>query len=492
MKSRWRTHAVIIILMDQLLLLIGYAISVFMIFGTTIPEHNVTALRDTLPLAAMIGFFLLAVYGTYSDRYRPLRETLTNLTAAVGILAVSVAALAFFNRGFAFPRSILVMAPVLQLSLLYIWHGLGHFHLRKSRGVFQLLVVGNDYLPGSFLRKIEGSVLGNRQIKVIKLGVAAPAETGNINDMKSMNPIAYEGSLGISTAIDHDTLNNTAKLNSIGMLIDQSKLEFDGILLMSSISHEIRQEYVRYCAEIGKLLLYLPKPEDVLLTGAEMLQFADVPVMSVEQVSPRLELKWVKRIFDIVFSLIAFLISSPFIFITAMLVKLSGAGPVFFVQERVTKNGKTFTLVKFRTMVHHAEKSTGPVLSSKNDPRITPVGRFLRKSRFDELPQLWNILCGHMSLVGPRPERPVFVEQFEKELPGYNLRHSVQAGLTGMAQVYGNYSTSAADKLVFDLVYIRDWSLWLDLQIVLKTVTAVFRRDAAEGIEQEDNEINEA
>jgi lipopolysaccharide/colanic/teichoic acid biosynthesis glycosyltransferase len=140
-------------------------------------------------------------------------------------------------------------------------------------------------------------------------------------------------------------------------------------------------------------------------------------------------------------------------------------------------------------MVQHAETKTGPVLSVRNDPRVTPVGRFLRKSRLDELPQLWNILCGDMSLVGPRPERPMFVEQFEREMPGYHLRHAVRSGLTGLAQVYGNYATSAGDKLIFDLIYIRDWSLLMDLQIVLRTVTAVFRREASEGIALPEEEV---
>jgi len=192
-----------------------------------------------------------------------------------------------------------------------------------------------------------------------------------------------------------------------------------------------------------------------------------------------------KRLFDILFSLAALLLVSPFFLLTILLVRISGPGPVFFIQERITRDNQIFRLIKFRTMVQHAESKSGPVLSIRNDPRITSVGRFLRKSRLDELPQLWNILRGDMSLVGPRPERPVFVEKFSREMPGYQLRHAVRAGLTGLAQVHGNYSTVAGDKLVFDLIYIRDWSLLLDMQIMLRTVTAVFRREAAEGIEEE-------
>ncbi len=442
MKSKWRASAVLEILVDQLLIAAGYGISLWIKFGTTIPEHNMAALRDTLPLAAVAGFFLLAVYGAYADRYRPLRDTLVNLAAAVSLLAIGVSALAFFLRGFAFPRSVLVLSPLIHMILLSIWHGFNHMLRRRRRGVFRLLAIGGPAISQELLAKMERSLLGNRLISLEKcLEDAEPMDTSNP---------AFEG--------------------------------MDGILMLQGTSDSLRREMARYCAKTGMTLLCMPNPEDVLLSGSGLHQFGDVPVLAMEPSGGRQDLQWLKRLFDVLFSAMALLVSLPFQLLTILLVRLSGPGPIFFVQERVTKDGQVFRLIKFRTMVKDAEGRTGPVLSVRNDPRITPVGRFLRKSRLDELPQLWNILKGDMSLVGPRPERPVFVERFEREMPGYRLRHGVRAGLTGMAQVYGNYATTAGDKLVFDLLYIRDWSLLLDMQIILRTVTAVFRRDASEGI----------
>ncbi len=463
MKSRWRTYAILEILVDQVLLAAGYALGVWLKFGTAIPEHNVTALRDTLPLAAVFGFILLAVYGVYADRYRPLRETFLNLAAAVGLLAIGVSALAFFLRGFAFPRSVLIMAPLIQLTLLSCWHGFNHLRRRKQRGVFRVLVIGDIPASAELLKKMERSVLGNQQLKMAgwvpmeAVNLEMSVESGFDGTVKSGFSAGFEAA--------------------------------DGILLLAGVPDAARRILARNCAKTGKTLLCMPNPEDVLLAGAGVLQFGDVPVMVVEQSFRHQELQWLKRVLDVVFSLTALLATIPFVILAMLLVRLSGPGPVLFVQERVTLQGKVFRLVKFRTMVQHAETKTGPVLSVRNDPRVTPVGRFLRKSRLDELPQLWNILCGDMSLVGPRPERPMFVEQFEREMPGYHLRHAVRSGLTGLAQVYGNYATSAGDKLIFDLIYIRDWSLLMDLQIVLRTVTAVFRREASEGIALPEEEV---
>ena len=449
MKSRWRAYAILEVFVDQILLAAGYGISLWLKFGTAIPERNVSALRDTLPLAAITGFVLLAVYGLYAERYRPYRETVVNLAAAVGLLAIGVSALAFFLRGFAFPRSVLLMAPAIQMVLLSCWHGLNHLSRRKHRGIFRVLVVGEAPASPDLLRKMEWSMLGNRQLHM-------------------------SGWVRFS--------RDTSSLTAFN--------EADGVLLLAGASDEVRRELTRQCAKAGKTFLCVPNPEDVLLAGAGLMQFGDVPVFVVEQSCRRQEVQWAKRLFDLMFSLIAIVITSPFIVLAIFLVVLSGPGPVFFVQERVTRNGKVFRLIKFRTMVEDAEANTGPMLSIMNDPRITPLGRFLRKSRLDELPQLWNILLGDMSLVGPRPERPIFVGQFESEMPGYHLRHAVRSGLTGLAQVYGNYATSAGDKLVFDLIYIRDWSLLLDLQIMLRTVTAVFRREAAEGVSTQKKEAH--
>jgi lipopolysaccharide/colanic/teichoic acid biosynthesis glycosyltransferase len=167
---------------------------------------------------------------------------------------------------------------------------------------------------------------------------------------------------------------------------------------------------------------------------------------------------------------------------TAILIRLTSPGKVLFTQQRVGRNGAEFILYKFRTMVADAERNTGPVLATANDPRITKTGAFLRATRLDEFPQLFNVLRGEMSLVGPRPERPHFVQQFREQIPGYEFRLAVKPGVTGMAQVFGRYSTTAERKLRFDVTYITRYSLFMDIRILLSTLAVLLRREQAQGI----------
>lgn len=188
--------------------------------------------------------------------------------------------------------------------------------------------------------------------------------------------------------------------------------------------------------------------------------------------------RWVcdalRRSFDIGFALVLGIATLPVLIIAGLLVKVTSRGPVIFAQSRTGCGGKQFTLYKLRTMVFDAEADTGPILSSgRRDPRLTAIGRWLRAFRIDELPQLWNVVRGDMSMVGPRPERPEFVREYEVEIPAYARRHDVKPGITGLAQVCGGYHTHVRDKLRFDLLYISHRSLWMDLAILVRTVVVV-------------------
>jgi exopolysaccharide biosynthesis polyprenyl glycosylphosphotransferase len=186
-----------------------------------------------------------------------------------------------------------------------------------------------------------------------------------------------------------------------------------------------------------------------------------------------------KRAIDILFALPGLIIASPVIVVLAALVKLTSRGPAFYRQERVGKDGRTFKIIKLRTMVQDAEARTGPVWASANDPRETPVGRLLRRTHMDELPQLWNVLKGDMSLIGPRPERPVFVEQFKKDIPNYTQRLAVRPGITGWAQVNHVYDQSVEDvrrKVEYDCEYIRQMGWGIDLKIMVATASRMIRR----------------
>ena len=181
-----------------------------------------------------------------------------------------------------------------------------------------------------------------------------------------------------------------------------------------------------------------------------------------------------KRLADILCSTAGLILCAPLLFLCSIIVRLDSPGPAFYSQERVTRNEKVFHIYKFRTMVHHAEAFTGGVLASADDPRITRVGRVLRNTHLDELPQLLNVLKGDMSLVGPRPERPMFVEKYKAEVNQYEQRFLVRAGLTGMAQVYGHYYTEISEKTAYDLWYIKHFSLWQDIKLMVLTVKVLF------------------
>lgn len=187
---------------------------------------------------------------------------------------------------------------------------------------------------------------------------------------------------------------------------------------------------------------------------------------------------YIKRVYDIIFSFIGLLVTLPIILMVGLIIKWETPGPMFFKQERVGLNGRYFHIMKLRSMGVDAEKN-GAQWAAKNDPRVTKVGAFIRKTRLDELPQLYNVLKGEMSLIGPRPERPMFTIQFNEEIPGFVERIQVKPGLTGWAQVNGGYEITPKEKLELDRYYIKNQSLWLDLQIVVKTVKVVFTGDGA-------------
>ena len=195
----------------------------------------------------------------------------------------------------------------------------------------------------------------------------------------------------------------------------------------------------------------------------------------------------IKRLCDIVFSLLFLILLSPVMLVAAIAIHLEDRGPVFYRQERVTLDGKSFNILKFRSMVVDAERY-GAIPATENDPRITRVGRLLRKTRVDELPQLLNILAGQMSFVGPRPERLLHATLYAQQVPEFNYRLRVKGGLTGYAQVYGKYNTSPEDKLKLDMLYIENQSLLLDFKLALLTIKIIFSPESTEGFDKDRSE----
>lgn len=254
-------------------------------------------------------------------------------------------------------------------------------------------------------------------------------------------------------------------------------------VLISDLPAELRNDVLKYCFDIDKRIYMLPKITDIIISSSDQIHLFD----NVAYISKNYGLSQDQRIFkrglDILVSSLMIIVTSWLMGIIAIAIKLDDGGPVFYRQDRLTIAGKVFRIIKFRSMRVDAEKA-GPQLSTKKDPRITRVGRVLRASHLDELPQLFNVLRGDMSMVGPRPERPEIASEYTKDVPEFNFRLKVKAGLTGYAQVYGRYNSTPYNKLRLDLTYIQNYSIWLDIKCIVMTVKILFQKENREGIDE--------
>ncbi|MDE6091594.1 MAG: sugar transferase [Ruminococcus sp.] len=245
--------------------------------------------------------------------------------------------------------------------------------------------------------------------------------------------------------------------------------KYEGVIICD-IPADQRNRYLKFCFEKSVRAYIAPKISDIIIRGGDDIRLFDTPLLLCRNYGLNFEQQFFKRIFDIVFSVITLVFLIPLMLVSALAVKLCDGGSVFYRQKRLTIDGREFYVYKFRSMIQDAEKNGIPRLASEEDNRITPVGKILRKFRIDELPQLFNILKGDMSVVGPRPERPELTEIYKQQMPEFEFRLKVKAGLTGYAQVTGVYDTSPYDKLKMDLMYIENYSFRMDLQIILMTV----------------------
>lgn len=277
----------------------------------------------------------------------------------------------------------------------------------------------------------------------------------------------------VSTAMAGECIENLSMLDGINTVF------------LSGIHSHDRNIILKYCVENNITVFVVPRIGDTIMSGAHHMHMFHLPMLRVGRYNPQPEYLFVKRLLDIVISAIALVILSPIFLATAIAIKATDHGPVFYKQIRLTKDGKEFGILKFRSMRVDAEKDGVARLSSgENDDRITPVGKIIRACRVDELPQLINILKGDLSLVGPRPERPEIAAQYCEEMPEFSLRLQAKAGLTGYAQVYGKYNTTPYDKLTMDLMYIAHPSIVEDLKIMFATVKILFMPESTEGVSE--------
>jgi len=437
--SKITVSPVIIAVVDMTLVIASFMLAFWLRYGENIQARNYEPFLDTRPWLCLATILIFGGLGLYEKNRSSFTSALRSIfIGVIGTTLVTIA-ITFWLRGFAFPRSVLLIALLLQLIIISGWRLL-YWHLEKKlHGQKELLVIGypDDYTK-SLLRKVMD--LPEGWFKVA--GFLAPEE-----------------------------------IHKMDIWLDK----INAVLLVSSLSKEDKSRIVRTCQDAGREVFIVPDLYDMLLIGAKTAQIDDLPVIEVQQLGMSLSQRFLKRSVDIGVAALLLITAAPVLVLCGLLIKATSPGPVFYVQQRVGRNGSVFKLYKLRTMIDGAERHTGPVLALENDTRITRLGKFMRSTRLDELPQLLNILKGEMSLVGPRPERPLFVSRFNQKFSAYHYRHLVKPGLTGLAQVLGKYTTSPRDKLYYDIYYIRNYSLYLDLKILLRTIPVALSGESAAG-----------
>ncbi len=302
------------------------------------------------------------------------------------------------------------------------------------------------------------------------------------DDVSGFELIQKMGKISERFNIERGLNANTTNLNEIKRQIDKYEA-----VLICGVDKNLQKQILSYCYTHEKRSYLLPDITDIIISNSYNIQISDTPVLMSRNRGLTLEQRIIKRAMDIVISAIAIIFTSPIMLICAIAIKLDDGGPILFKQNRITINGKIFNVLKFRSMIVDADKD-GAKKAVSDDDRITRVGKIIRACRMDELPQLFNILRGDMSLVGPRPERIENVYEYSKKYPEFELRHRVKGGLTGFAQLYGKYNTSPEDKLHMDLIYVETYSLLLDLKLLILTFKVLFMRESTEGFSEKANE----
>lgn len=433
------------ILFVDLLIIYLSTFLTYLFFKDSLDAFN-DNLRAFFSISPYIGIFYLIIAHIF-ELDRPKEFTVFGVAYAVCLsiicLFMLTMAMSFLTRKFAYPRSILITSSFIQICLLTCWH----------------LLVNKKYLKNNIKKTI--LVVGYE----------------NAKNLASKLLISNNMWTNIKYICKPDSLNLRNYLS-----------ECDVLFLADDVEENKKQKIAQYCADMQKEFFYEPRYQEIFLFNSDLAQIGDTPIISVRAFGSGTDNNLVKRIIDVCLSLIAIIVLFlPFTFV-AISLKIGG-GSVLYKQERVTLGGRIFNIYKFRTMIENAEALSGPTLAQDSDNRITKLGHLLRATRLDEIPQIYNILIGDMSIVGPRPERPFFVEKFCKEIPEYHLRHTVKAGLTGLAQVQGKYNTPVRDKLKYDLLYVNGYSLALDIKLIMQTLNILLKKSSTEGLREfESNE----
>lgn len=350
-------------------------------------------------------------------------------------------------------------------------------------GYFQVCLVANDYMPIHPMLVLTGAELlvllpGVYLVRFIYTRLYPPRTMIVIYGDHSPDELIRK----INSRKDKYNVCATASVHLGYKALYRKVLRYEAVVLCD-LPTELRNPILKFCYDQNKRTYITPKISDIILNGTERVHLFDSPLLLARNRGLTIEQRFVKRSMDLVLSVIAIVLASPVLLVIAACIKGYDRGPVFYTQERLTRDGASFKIIKFRSMRTDSEKG-GAQLAQKDDDRITPVGRLLRRTHFDELPQLFNIFRGEMSFVGPRPERELIAKEYEAIIPEFSFRLKVKAGLTGYAQIYGKYNTTPYDKLKLDLTYIENYSLWLDIRLMLMTFKIIFQKENTEGVDK--------
>lgn len=445
MKERYEWKSLIkfgAVIGGALVSLLSIYLSFFIKFKGNIPIRNFLAFQNSY-LWIFLGFIVINIlFGTYIFYSKTKLDILYFTILSQIFLTIYLSALTYVGNWLTFPRSVVFLNLFVGIVLVYAYNYAVYIIYHKMRGQKRILVVGAPE------RALEA-----------------------VHNFDLMNSPRHK----VTHVVLSQYYQNVVKW-----------AEFvDIVYLTGYIEESERLKIYQYLMRQNKSLFISTEFENLMMVNPNIMNFEDESIIEVSRFKIQLEDAFFKRLFDFVVALMLVVITSPIMIITAIAIKLDSPGPIFYKQERVTLNHKHFNILKFRSMSATAEDESGPVLATSNDSRVTKVGKIIRSTRIDELPQLLNVLFGQMSLVGPRPERPFFVEQFEKQNPYYALRHHVRAGITGYAQVYGKYSTDFNSKLNFDLLYIKNYSLAFDFKLLFQTIKILFDKVSARGVDAE-------
>jgi len=444
-KGAWTALTVVV---DAVLINGGIVLAFLMRYGGELPRFNFDPYLRMAVWITLIYLAFLFVFGCYDPRkMSDPWNIFASIVQAVTLGMLVVIVLTFVLRSFSFPRLVFLITWFVQVALLTLWRGLALKFIPLKFEDIPVLVVGTGENARYLIEEMEKY----RRFGYHVVGAVGrrPGQVG-----EAFNGIEVVGSIA---EIPDIVASREIKYVIITTPIRERQLIEDLI--------QVRSAHIRVDV--------IPDLYEIMVGRIDEVGFSDIPLVSLVKMPPPGYRKAVKTVTDIALALIFLVVLLPLWLAITLAVIFTSRGPVLFKQSRVGKDSKEYVMYKFRTMVRGAEEETGPVLATYSDERVTKLGGLLRRTHLDEAPQLLNIILGHMSFVGPRPERPVFVHKFSKEIVGYEERFAVRPGLTGLAQISGHYATTTENKLKFDLLYIQNQSFLLDVKIILRTISAV-------------------